>query len=65
MLLVLEPRLEDKETKNNSTLKLVSEDVLLPTTTSFNAEDTEDQTKVTSVLKLMLDAQALHGYHTT
>jgi hypothetical protein len=52
-------------TKNFSTLKLVTEDALLTTTISFNAEDTEVQTKEISVLKLMLNAQVLHGDHTT
>jgi hypothetical protein len=52
-------------TKRASIPKLVTEDVLLPTTISFNAESTVDQTKVTRVLKLMLDAQEHHGDHTT
>jgi hypothetical protein len=60
MVLVLEPRPEDMVTKNNSTLKLDTEDVLQETQASFNAEDTEVQTKMTSVLKLMLDAQVNH-----
>jgi hypothetical protein len=63
--LVLEPRQEEMITKKISTLKLVTEDVLLATIISFNAESTVVQTKETSVLKLMLDAQVLHGDHTT
>jgi hypothetical protein len=51
-------------TKKPSTLKLETEDVLLTTRKSFNAEDTVDQTKETSALKLMLNAQVLHGDHT-
>jgi hypothetical protein len=62
---VLEPRLEDMLIKNSSILKQVTEDVLLTTKESFNAEDMVDQTKMTRVLKLMLDAQVYHGYHTT
>jgi hypothetical protein len=65
MELVLEPRLEDMLTEKNSILKLATEDVLLITTTFFNVESTVVQTKTTSVLKLMLDAQVLHGDHTT
>jgi len=61
MELVLEPEPEDKETRKNLILKLETEDVLLLTTRSWTAESTVDQTKVTSVLKLMLDAQVLHG----
>jgi hypothetical protein len=60
-----EPRPEDKETKNNLILKPVTEDVLLITTRSWTAESTEDQTKETSVLKLMLNAQVNHGDQTT
>jgi hypothetical protein len=44
--------------------KQVTEDVLLVTRTSFNAEDMVDQIRMTSVLKLMLSAQEFHGYHT-
>jgi hypothetical protein len=65
MVLVLEPRPEDKVTKKPSIPKPATEDVLLQTTTSSNAESMVDQTKETSVLKLMLDAQVLHGDHTT
>jgi len=65
MVLVQEPRPEEVATKNNSILKLVTEDVLLPTITSSNAESTVDQTKEISALKLMLDALELHGDHTT
>jgi hypothetical protein len=39
--------------------------VLLETTIFFNAESMEDQIKMTSVLKLMLDAQEHHGDHIT
>jgi len=46
-VLVLEPIPEDNRTKNNSTLKLETEDVLPIMITSFNAEDTVDQTKET------------------
>jgi len=65
MVLVLEPRPEDKVTKNNSIPKPETEDVLLTTTTSSNAESTVDQTNVTSALRLMSDAQEHHGDHTT
>jgi hypothetical protein len=67
MELVLEPRPEDMVTKNNSIPKLDTEDVLLQTTTSCNAESTVVQTKMTSVLKLMLDAQDHHtrDHHST
>jgi hypothetical protein len=60
MVLVLEPRPEITTTELLSILKLVTEDVLLVTLASFNAEDTEVQTKEISVLKLMLDAQVHH-----
>jgi len=62
--LVLEPRPEDLETKNSSILKLETEDVLLITIAFFSAESMVDQTKVTSALKLMLDAQVNHGDQT-
>jgi hypothetical protein len=65
MVLVLEPEPEDTVTKNNSIPKLETEDVLLTTTESLTAESTEDQTNVTSVLKLMSDVQEHHGDHTT
>jgi len=65
MARVLEPIPEEEETKKCSTLILETEDVLLQTIRSFNAEDTVDQTKVILVLKLMLDAQEHHGDHTT
>jgi hypothetical protein len=58
--LVLEPEPETITTELPSTLKLETEDVLQETERFLNAEDTEDQTKVTSVLKLMSDAQAHH-----
>jgi len=61
MVLVQEPELEDKVTKNSSILKLVIEDVLLTTAISWNAESMVDQTKVIEALKLMLDAQEHHG----
>jgi hypothetical protein len=60
MELVQEPRPEDKKTKRNSIPKPVTEDALLTTTRSWIAESMEDQTKMTSVLKLMLDAQVYH-----
>jgi len=47
-----------------STLKLVTEDVLLETLVSSNAEDMVDQIKTTRVLKLMSNAQVHHGDHT-
>jgi hypothetical protein len=46
-------------------LKQVTEDVLLTTTKSWTAESMEDQIKMTSVLKLMLYAQANHISQTT
>jgi hypothetical protein len=65
MVLVLEPRPEDMVTKKILILKLVTEDVLLPTITSFNAESMVDQTRMTRVLRPMSDAQDHHGDHTT
>jgi hypothetical protein len=61
--LVLEPRQETKETETTSIPKPVTEDVLLTTITSSNAESMADQTKMIRVLWPMLDAQANHGYH--
>jgi len=63
-LRVLEPTLETITTDLNS-IPLETEDVLLETETFHNAESTVDQTKETSVLKLMLNAQEHHGDHTT
>jgi hypothetical protein len=65
MELVREPRPEDTEIKKNLILKQVTEDVLLTTTKSWTAESMEDQIKMTSVLKLMLYAQANHISQTT
>jgi hypothetical protein len=59
---VLEPKLEDKETRKISILKLETEDVPVETITSSNAESMVDQTKMTRVLKLMSDAQEDHGH---
>jgi hypothetical protein len=61
---VLEPIPETKTTEELSIL-LVTEDVLLLTEAFLNAESTVDQTTMISVLKLMSNAQAFHGYHTT
>jgi hypothetical protein len=52
-------------TKNNLIPKLDTEDVLVETQASFSAESMVVQTKMTSVLKLMLNAQVFHGLHTT
>jgi hypothetical protein len=60
---VLEPRPETTTTLLTLILKLVTEDVLLITETSCNAESMVDQTKTTRVLKLMLNAQEHHGHH--
>jgi hypothetical protein len=57
---VPELRPETSTTELHSTLKLETEDVLLETEAFFSAEDTVVQTKETSVLKLMLDAQDHH-----
>jgi hypothetical protein len=65
MVLVLEQKLETITTDLNSILPLVTEDVLLQTIISFNAESMVDQTKMTSVPKLMLSAQVLCGDHNT
>jgi hypothetical protein len=61
---VLEPTPET-ETTELSSIPLVIEDVLLETKTFLNAESMVDQTKRILALKLMLNAQAFHGYHTT
>jgi hypothetical protein len=65
MELVNEPRPEDKQIKKNLILKQVTEDVLTTTTESWTAISMEDQTKMTSVLKLMLFVQVNHGNQTT
>jgi hypothetical protein len=62
---VLDPILEDMVTKSFSILKLETEDVLETTTRFLIAESMEDQNKMTSVLKLMLDVQEHHGDHIT
>jgi hypothetical protein len=62
---VLEPRPETTTIELLLIPKQVTEDVLLVTRTSFNAESMVDQTRETSVLRLMLNAQAFHGDHTT
>jgi hypothetical protein len=61
---VLEPRPETTTIELLLIPKQVTEDVLLVTRTSFNAESMVDQTRETSVLRLMLNAQAFHGDHT-
>jgi hypothetical protein len=65
MELVLELRPETTTIELLSTLKLETEDVPLETTLFSNAESMVDQTRETSVLRLMLNAQAFHGDHTT
>jgi hypothetical protein len=64
---VLEPIPETETTEELSIPKPVTEDVLLETQTSFSAESMEDQTKMTSVLKLMLNVQVYHtrDHHST
>jgi hypothetical protein len=62
---VLEPRPETITTEKTSILKLDTEDVLLQTPTSSNAESMVDQTKVINPLMLMSNAQEHHGDHTT
>jgi hypothetical protein len=57
---VLEPIPEIHTTDLPSIPKPVTEDVLLVTPIFSNAESTVDQTKMISVLKLMLDAQEHH-----
>jgi len=55
-----EPRPETSTTENTSILKLDTEDAILLTEALCSAESTVDQTKMTSALKLMSDAQAHH-----
>jgi hypothetical protein len=52
---------ETLTTEKDSILKLVTEDAMLETLKSFNAESTVDQTIMTTLLKLLLHAQANHG----
>jgi hypothetical protein len=61
---VKEPRPETTTIELLSTLKLDTEDVLLTTRRSWTAISTEDQTNMTSALKLMSNAQELHHHHT-
>jgi hypothetical protein len=56
---VLEPTPET-ETTDLLSILLVTEDVLLETPTSLNAESMVDQTTMTSALKLMSNAQVYH-----
>jgi len=60
---VPEPTLETETTEQLS-IPLETEDALLETETFHNAESMVDQTTMTSVLKLMLNAQVYHGDHT-
>jgi hypothetical protein len=62
---VLELEPETITTELLSIPKPVTEDVLLTTTTSSNAESMVDQTKMTQALKLMSNAQVFHGDHIT
>jgi len=57
---VPEPTPETETTELLSILKLETEDVLLQTETSSHAESMVDQTKMTSALKLMSNAQVYH-----
>jgi hypothetical protein len=67
LVLVLEPIPETSIMLLTSILKLVTEDVLLHTRASSNAEDMVDQTTMTRALKLMSDAQDHHirDHHST
>jgi hypothetical protein len=67
LVLVLEPILETSTILLTSTLKLVTEDVPPHTRVFSNVEDMVDQTRMTRVLKLMLDAQDHHirDHHST
>jgi hypothetical protein len=58
---VLEPTPETRTTELHLTLQLETEDVHLDIPISFNAESMVDQTKETSVLKHMSNAQVNHG----
>jgi hypothetical protein len=60
MVLVLEPRPEIKTIDLLSILKPVTEDVIMVLPIFSNAESMVDQTKMISVLKLMLNAQVYH-----
>jgi hypothetical protein len=62
---VLEPRREMVKTEKTLIMKLDTEDVLITTITSFNAESMVDQIIMIEVLMLGLTAQAQNGYHTT
>jgi hypothetical protein len=53
MVRVSEPRPETKTTENFSTPEQVTEDALVDTLISSNAESTEDQTRMTQALTLM------------
>jgi len=57
---VLELTPETETTEPTLTLKLVTEDAVLHTLTSFNAESMVDQTTETRVLKLTSDVQVNH-----
>jgi len=52
---------ETPTTEKDSTLKLVTEDAMLETLESSNAESTVDQITMTSLLKLTLSALVNHG----
>jgi hypothetical protein len=58
---VLEPTPETRTTEKILILTLETEDALLITLASSNAEDMVDQTKETRALKLMSDALENHG----
>jgi predicted amino acid racemase len=63
VLVQLRKEREIKETEKSSIRKPDIEDVLLQTPTSSNAESMVDQTRMTRVLTLSLDAQVSHGSH--
>jgi hypothetical protein len=58
---VLPAREETNTTEKTLIAKLDTEDVMLETLTSSNAEDMVDQTTMTSLLMLLLHAQVNHG----
>jgi hypothetical protein len=56
-----ERELETNTTEKDSILQLDTEDAMVETLTSSNAEDMVDQIKMTSLLMLLLHAQVNHG----
>jgi hypothetical protein len=65
MVLDLLPRREIMATEKTSIPKPDIEDALLQTPTSSNAESMVDQTRMTRVLTLSLNALVSHGSHNT